>query len=138
MKKLKVDISFYKKLWVIVFPIIIQNLVASAVSSADVIMLNYVGQSAITAASLAVQYANVVSCVFFGMGTGATMLCAQYWGKGDKASIEKIEGIALRINIPVGLFFTLCALIIPEYMMRFFTPDEEVILLGVRYLRIVA
>ncbi|MBR6397198.1 MAG: MATE family efflux transporter [Lachnospiraceae bacterium] len=138
MKKLKVDISFYKKLWVIVFPIIIQNLVASAVSSADVIMLNYVGQSAITAASLAVQYANVVSCVFFGMGTGATMLCAQYWGKGDKASIEKIEGIALRINIPVGLFFTLCALLIPEYMMRFFTPDEEVILLGVRYLRIVA
>ena len=37
-------------------PIIIQNLLSAAVNSADVIMLNYVGQSAISAVSLAANY----------------------------------------------------------------------------------
>ncbi|MBP5305969.1 MAG: MATE family efflux transporter [Lachnospiraceae bacterium] len=138
MKKLKVDISFYKKLWVIVFPIIIQNLVASAVSSADVIMLNFVGQESLAAASIAVQYANVVSCVFFGMGTGATMLCAQYWGKGDKDSIEKVEGIALRISMAVGALFAILAASIPALLMKIFTNDEALISLGAGYLRIVS
>ena len=40
-------------------PIIIQNLLSAAVNSADVIMLNYVGQSAISAVSLAANYSNI-------------------------------------------------------------------------------
>ena len=41
-------------------PIIIQNLLSAAVNSADVIMLNYVGQSAISAVSLAANYSNIL------------------------------------------------------------------------------
>ena len=37
-------------------PIIIQNLLSAAVNSADVIMLNYVGQSAIYELYLAANY----------------------------------------------------------------------------------
>ena len=36
--------TFYGRIFKLVLPIIIQNLLSSAVSSADVIMLNYVGQ----------------------------------------------------------------------------------------------
>ena len=74
VKKKNIDISFYRHLWRIVFPIIIQNLLSAAVSSADVIMLNYVGQSALSASALAVQYVNVISMVIYGMGTGAVIL----------------------------------------------------------------
>lgn len=56
-------------------PIIIQNLLSAAVNSADVIMLNYVGQSAISAVSLASNFSNVLFMVYYGLGTGAT-LCA--------------------------------------------------------------
>ena len=55
-------------------------------------MLNYVGQSSISAVSLASQYANVLFMVFYGLGTGATMLCAQYYGKGDMKAIQVVEG----------------------------------------------
>lgn len=44
-------------------PIIIQNLLSAAVNSADVIMLNYVGQSAISAVSLAANYSNILFMV---------------------------------------------------------------------------
>ena len=52
---------------------------------------NYVGQSSISAVSLASQYASVLFMVYYGLGTGATMLCAQYFGKGDMHAIEVVE-----------------------------------------------
>ena len=59
--KVKNDL-FYRQIFKLVLPIIIQNLLSAAVSSADVIMLNYVGQSSISAVSLASQYASVLLC----------------------------------------------------------------------------
>ena len=63
--------DFYSQIFKLVLPIIIQNLLSAAVSSADVVMLNYVGQSSISAVSLAAQYASVLFMVFYGLGTGA-------------------------------------------------------------------
>ena len=40
---------FYRHIFRLVLPIVIQNLLSAAVSSADVVMLNYVGQSSISA-----------------------------------------------------------------------------------------
>ena len=91
MKKLKDP--FYGQIGKLVVPIVIQNLLSAAVSSADVIMLNFVGQSAIASVSLASQYANVLFMVFYGLGTGATMLCAQYYGKGDKRQFRQWKAL---------------------------------------------
>lgn len=68
--------GFYSQIFKLVLPIVIQNLLSAAVNSADVVMLNYVGQSAISAVSLASNYANVLFMVYYGLGTGATLLCA--------------------------------------------------------------
>ena len=80
MKKLGQD-PFYGQIKKLVIPIVVQNLLSATVNSADVVMLNFVGQSAISAVSLATQYASILFMVFYGLGTGATMLCAQYYGK---------------------------------------------------------
>ena len=48
--------DFYRQMVKLTIPIIIQNLLSAAVNSADVIMLNYVGQSAISAVSLAANF----------------------------------------------------------------------------------
>ena len=56
--------DFYSQIFKLVLPIIIQNLLSAAVSSADVVMLNYVGQSSISAVSLAAQYAKIVAFSF--------------------------------------------------------------------------
>ena len=52
--------EFYQQMIRLTIPIIIQNLLSAAVNSADVIMLNYVGQSSISAVSLAANYSNVL------------------------------------------------------------------------------
>ena len=127
--------TFYSQIFKLVVPIIIQNLLSAAVTSADVVMLNYVGQSSISAVSLAAQYASVLFMVFYGIGTGATMLCAQYYGKGDMQAIQIIEGIALRFSILISLVFAVLALLTPEAMMHIFTNDTELITIGASYLR---
>ena len=47
--------DFYRQIFKLAIPIIIQNLLSAAVNSADVIMLNYVRQSSISAVSLAAK-----------------------------------------------------------------------------------
>ena len=83
--------GFYSQIFKLVLPIVIQNLLSAAVNSADVVMLNYVGQSAISAVSLASNYANVLFMVYYGLGTGATLLCAQYFGKGNMRAIQTLR-----------------------------------------------
>ena len=127
--------TFYHKIGKLVVPIVIQNLLSAAVSSADVVMLNYVGQSSISAVSLASQYASVLFMVFYGIGAGVTMLSAQYYGKGDIQAIQTIQGIALRFSLIISAGFSLLALLIPQIMMRLFTNDSELIAIGASYLR---
>ena len=71
----------YKYILGLTLPIVIQNIFNAAVSSADVLMLNSVGQEAISAVSLATQYSNILMSIFLGLGSGVSMLCSQYWGK---------------------------------------------------------
>lgn len=127
--------GFYSQIFKLVLPIIVQNLLSAAVSSADVVMLNYVGQSSISAVSLAAQYASVLFMVFYGLGTGVTILCAQYYGKGDMRAIQAVEGIALRFSIPIAAVFAALALLIPDKMMLLFTNDAELTAVGASYLR---
>ena len=138
MKFNQTERDAYAAIMKLAFPIMIQNLFSAAISAADVVMLNTVGQSAISAVSLAVQYTNVLFMVYYGLGTGATMLCAQYWGKGDIKAIEKVEGIALRFSLAISLLFALPALFVPELMMKVFTNDVQLISLGADYLRIIS
>ena len=120
------------------WPIVLQNLLSAAVSSADVVMLNYVGQVHVSAVSLAANYASILFMVLYGLGTGVTMLSAQYFGKGDIRAVDAVEGIALRFSIGVSLVFATAALCIPELMMRAFTPEPELIRIGADYLRYVS
>lgn len=129
--------NFYKSLFTIVGPIAIQNLISAAVGSADVIMLGYVGQTAIAATSLA-NYVQFIMFLFYtGLSSGLIMLSAQYWGKKDVQSIETIFGITLKLSCSVGFVFGAVAIFSPRFLMRIFTNEEKLIAAGAEYLRIV-
>jgi Na+-driven multidrug efflux pump len=63
--------QFYKSLFTIVGPIALQNLISAAVGSADVIMLGYVGQSAIAAVNLASYIQFILFLFFIGLSSGS-------------------------------------------------------------------
>lgn len=130
--------AFYRMVFILVLPIMAQNLIDALVTSADVVMLGFVSQQALSAVSLAGNIQFVLSLFLYGMATGASMLASQYWGKGNVRAIEKVLGIALRFSLPFALIFTLLALFAPNLLMRVFTPDIQLIEEGTVYLRVVA
>ena len=136
VKTVKKD-DFYRQMFKLAIPIIIQNLLSAAVNSSDVIMLNYVGQSAISAVSLAANYSNILFMVFYGLGTGASLLCAQYFGKKNMQAIHAVEGIALRFSLAISALVALAAFTIPQRMLLLFTSDQELIAIGSSYIRIM-
>ncbi len=138
MKRInRLDEGFRSQMYKLLIPLVIQNLLNAAVSSSDVVMLNYVGQSSISAVSLAANYASVLGSVFYGLGTGATLLCAQYYGKKDFRAIQAVEGIALRFSMAASALFAVMAFFAPRLLMQVFTKDEQLIAIGADYLRVM-
>jgi putative MATE family efflux protein len=130
--------AFYKSVFVLVLPMALQNLINVAVTSADVIMLGAVGETVLSASSLAGQVQFIMTLIFFGLTSGAAVLTAQYWGKNDTRTIEKIMGIALRFSLIVGILFTVVVFLLPRQTMMIFSSEEPVIEEGIKYLRIVS
>lgn len=130
--------AFYKGVFALVLPMALQNLINVGVTAADVIMLGKVGEKVLSGASLAGQVQYIMTLFLFGLTSGATVLTAQYWGKEDKKTIEKILALGMKAAIIVTAIFTVAALLIPDLLMQIFTTDPEVIAEGVKYLRIIA
>ena len=130
--------SFRKTVFAFLLPMAIQNLINVAISSTDVIMLGRYSEVALSASSLASQIQFILILLFFGIGSGATVLTAQYWGKKDTKTIEKILAIGIKIAFGLSLLFFIFAFFFSRSAMRIFTNDETTILEGIKYLKIVS
>lgn len=122
----------------LVVPIAIQQFMLALVSATDALMLGFVDQTSLSAVSLAGQVQFVLNLFVAGIAAGCGIMIAQYWGKRDTASIEKVMPVALYTNLLSGGIFTVLALIIPGGLMRIFTNDPLLIANGASYLRAVA
>ena len=129
---------FYRKLWGLVFPIAMQNLMTALVSASDAFMLGFVSQTSLSAVSLATQIQFVHNLFMLALTIGATTLAAQYWGKGDTDSVEEILAIVLKISMAVSVVFFIAAMFFSGFLMRIFTNDIRLIQAGIPYLRIVS
>ena len=130
--------SFNQTMVRLAVPFILQNLITTAVSSADVIMLGFVSQDALAAGSLANQIMFILNLVYTGLSSGVIMLAAQYWGKQDTLTIERIMGIGMRISILISTIFFILAFFSPSLLMRIFTNEDALIATGAPYLRVVS
>ncbi len=102
--------DFLKYASTLAFPIMIQNLISTLVNIADTVMLGYVKPD----------------------------LCAQYWGKGDKKTVEKILGLAERCTLIISLIFFLISFSMPTTVMKIFTDNPDTIAAGSEYLRVIS
>lgn len=135
---IKNKLIFDKKILALIIPIALQQLLLSAVGTGDSLMLGFVNGDAMAAASLAANIEFIENLVLAALIGGATILSAQYWGKGDKATIERIFGLILRYAACISVVFTALALAIPSYLMRLFTDEPELISIGAQYIRMAA
>jgi putative MATE family efflux protein len=130
------DKQFYKNLIRISLPIALQSLMLAMVAACDALMLGRVAQEQMTAVSLATQI-QFVQNMFLSSATAAgAILGAQYWGKGDKKTLEDIFDLMLMFCGVVSIMFFLACEFCPGFLMSIFAGDEGLIRVGSSYLRI--
>ena len=128
--------QFYRNLLRISLPIALQSLMLALVAACDALMLGRVAQEQMTAVSLATQI-QFVQNMFLSAATAAgAILGAQYWGKGDKKTLEDIFDLMLIFCGMVSILFFLACELCPGALMAVFAGDEQLIMIGSSYLRI--
>ena len=97
MKRRSYDKTFYRKLWGLMVPIVLQNLMLALVAVADAFMLGGMDQNYMSAVSLATQIQFIQNMFLAAATASLGILGAQYWGKGDIKTLDEIFCMALRL-----------------------------------------
>ncbi len=129
------DKSFYKKVAAIAIPIALQGLITNGVNMMDTIMVGKVGETQLSAVSLANQFITIFHIFCMGIGMGASVLVSRYYGMKDSSSLKKTVAIMLRLCIILSAVFSVATFIMPQQIMKIYTVEADIIAYGVRYLK---
>lgn len=131
------DKTFYKKVASIALPIALQGLITSGVNAMDTVMVGAVGQTQLSAVSLANQFITIFHIFCMGIGMGASVLVARYFGMNDQTSLKKTVAIMIRLCLAMATIFCVLTIFFPREIMYIYTKPEEadIVLHGIEYLR---
>src|SRR5512138_2533056 len=116
-------------------PIALQSLVGSSLNLLDSLMIGSLGTARIAGVALANQVFFILNLFLFGVGSGAGVFVAQYWGGRDIAGIRRALGACLVLTLTgAGLFFAV-GQAAPGAVLSLFTADPLVITQGASFLR---
>jgi len=128
--------QFYWLLISLALPVVFQNMITIGVNIVDTMMLGNYGEIQLSASSLANDFINLFQFLCMGVGSGAAVLTAQYYGRQDFANVKKTVTLMLRFIVLIALFCMLLAVICPAAIMRIYIQDPQVVAMGVLYLQI--
>lgn len=132
------DKEFYKSIIKIGTPIVLQGMITVGVNMVDTLMLGKMGEGQLAGSSLANEFINIFMIMCMGMGYGAAVLTAKFWGSREIDRLKKIITIMLRVCLCISFLFTMMAYFRPEFIMGLFSNEEDIIANGVGYFKISA
>lgn len=135
MNKLYIkDTQFYNKVASIALPIAMQGLITTGVNMMDTIMVGSVGETELSAVSLANQFITIFHIFCMGIGMGASVLVARYYGMQDKPALKNTITIMLRLTLALSMLFCVATILFPQQIMLIYTVEEDIINIGIEYL----
>ena len=137
LRALRRESGFYRRLWTLAAPMILQNIITTSLGFADIFMVGLLGNAEMAAATAANVPVFIIQVVIFGFQSGMAVLVSQYWGRGDTDSINRCLGVALYAVTGFSTLLALITFLFPAQVLRLITPNEELVDLAVRYIQIV-
>ena len=134
---LKQDRGFYRETLLLMLPLVLQNLVTNFMALADTFMVGGLGEVELAAVSSANSLFYVVNLLIFGIQSGAGVLVAQYYGRGNQEAINRVMGMGYYISIAFTTVVALCAFFFPVQIMQVLTNNSALWEPGADYARIV-
>ncbi len=132
------DWGFYRTLFLLATPIVLQNLITFGVIFSDNLMIGRLGEAAIAGLYMGTLVQTVLQILIVGVESAILILAAQYWGKQDREHIKDVVAIGLRLALIGTAAIALASWCFPAEIIGLLTPDEGAIREGAAYLRTVS
>lgn len=114
-----------RALFLLLAPIIVEQLLNSFMGMVDTMMVSTVGSEAISAVSLVDSFNNLIIQVFSAMAAGAAIVCSQCLGSGDeRASNQAARQVVLTVAVIAAGVMGIC-LIGRERLLYFIFGEVE-------------
>ena len=101
-----------------------------------VIISKVVGESALAAVGCTSTFINLLIGFFVGIGSGATVVIAQYFGARENDMVRRATHTALALAAIIGLSFMVLGLFITPWLLELLQTPEDIFDMAVQYLRI--
>ena len=128
------DLTFYKKVSQLAFPLALQQLLGSAMEMVDSLMVSWIGQ--VSAVGCASQIHILANTIIWGMLSGTNIFTAQFYGAKDDHNLKRTFAYSLVICLGNALFWVFLASFFGREILSFYMQDETVVQQALNYLSI--
>lgn len=129
--------GFYRQVWKLSLPMILQNLITFSLGLIDTFMVSQLGNEEMAAVTTANVPVFLLISIVFGVQSGLGILVSQYWGKGDVQSINRAIGVAAMVGTAITVVLAVVFALWPVQVMDLLSNRHDLSLLGAPYLRII-
>ncbi|MBQ0037320.1 MAG: MATE family efflux transporter [Clostridiales bacterium] len=129
--------GFYRYLWRLSLPMILQNLITFSLGLIDTFMVSQLGNTEMAAVTTANVPVFLLISIVFGVQSGLGILISQYWGKKDMDGISRALGVASWLGTGIALLLAIAFFLFPIPIMDLLSNNHELSVLGAPYLRII-
>ncbi len=134
--------KFLKEIVPLAIPIALQNLVVAILNIVDQTMVGWlpadIAEYCLSAVLLANQIVFMIQILHYSVGNTSNIYIAQYTHNGQEKLIPRRVGLALSLNIGIGIFATLFCITMPTMVIGIFNPQPEYAGYAADFLQVVA
>ena len=130
------DTSLKRQLKVLTIPVFIEMALVMMLGAVDTVMLSRYSDNSVAAVGLDNQLISLVFLVYQFFSMGAAILCAQYIGAGLRKQLVQVVGIALTVNLILGMAVSALLYFYAEELLQIMGLRPELMDDGLVYLRL--
>ncbi len=129
--------SLTKSIFLYTLPIMATSLLQLLFNTADLLVVgNFNGPGALAAVGSTSALINLIVNLLVGLSVGATVVVAQAWGAGDRASLERAVHSAMAISLIGGVLMGLVGFFFGGTFLSWMGTTEEVLADATLYIKI--
>ena len=119
-------------------PICIGNILQQLYNTVDTLVIgNFCGTQSLAAVGTSGQPVELLLCIFMGLGTGVSILVAQYTGSGDTESMKKTVATSVSFLYMCAVPLTVLGLFISPLVLKFMDVPPDVWDYCISYLNLI-
>ena len=130
------ETSLKRQLKILTIPVFIEMALVMMLGAVDTVMLSRYSDNSVAAVGLDNQLISLVFLVYQFFSMGAAILCAQYIGAGLRKRLVQVVGIALAVNLLLGMLVSALLFFYAEQILSVMGLRPELMGDGLVYLKI--